>query len=98
MTNSFSFFISENVVTFPLFLKDTFTEAIEFVAHKSVFQHWTNVMPFPLASGVSNDKSVVIRIGVHLSVICLSRFFFVFGFFVWTCAQRKKKRIDGRKF
>lgn len=24
--------------------------------------------------------------------------FFVFGLFVWTCAQRKKKRIDGRKF
>lgn len=77
MTNSFSSFISENVFTFPLFLKDTFTEAIEFVAHKSFFQHWTNVMPFPLASGVSNDKSVVIRIGVHLSEICLSRFFFL---------------------
>ena len=48
--------------SFPLVLKDSFTEATEFVAHRSFFQPWTSVMPFPLVSGVSDDKAALIEL------------------------------------
>ena len=46
----------------PSVLQDSLAEAAGFVARRSFSQPWTSVAPFPLVSGVSDDKAALVEL------------------------------------
>lgn len=84
VTNSFRFSSSENVDIFPPFLRDNFSRCRIHIWQFFSLNTWKIMCHF-LLSIVSDKKSIVIWIGVFLSVMCHLSAFKTFFCSFWKC-------------